>query len=315
MRSKMILAAVLCISAAAVVCGNDFNQRISEKHWLRDFYTEAIYRKDRNIVVEYQTRYKEEPSWFDYSVDDEVFWFEDLPNYSGEFDTVTFWGRNEDDDAYPFYLFLGHEDFAYRINKLNSDLYEIQIKDVRISQRSYEYHLERGHDMRFARNAAEPEYSLYFQFDGEYLYIYLEDRQTLYATYCAYDEAEFEALTEAFETNEFDLSRFTFPVHADGSCEYDKAKAETIKTPKIEGGIYRVTENLRLRETEDTSSAVITTMQAGTLVQIRSTGKEETIDGITDNWVEAEVQFGGRNKDGIRITHGVTGWCFGGYLQ
>ena len=308
MRSKMILAAVLCISAAAVVCGSDFEQRISEKHWLRDFYTEAVYRKDRNIVVEYQTRYKEEPSWFDYSVDDEVFWFEDLLNYSGEFDIVTFRDHSEDNTVYPIRLYLWHYGFNCNVTKLNPDLYELQIEDVRISQSKYESRLADGHDMRFARDAAEPEYSLYFQFDGEYLYIYLEE-------YCAYDEAEFQALTEAFETNEFDLSRFTFPVHADGSCEYDKAKAETIKTAKIEGGVYCVTENLRLRETEDTSSAIITTMQAGTLVQILSTGKEETIDGITDNWVEAEVQFGGRNKDGIRITYGTTGWCFGGYLQ
>ena len=313
MRRKTVLAAVLCISAAAVVCGSDFEQRISEKHWLRDYYNEVIYRKDRNIVIGYLTYYKVEPSWFEASLDDEVFWF-DNSSFAPRFDEITFLGRNEDDDVYPFCLYVGYQEFDYRINKLNSDLYEMQIKDVRISEIHYEYLWSSGNDMRFARDAAEPEYSLYFQFDGEYLYVYLEDGKTLYATYCAYDEAEFLALREAVSTNEFDLSRFTFPVHADGSCEYDKAKAETIKTAKIEHGIYRVTENLRLREAADASSAVITTMQAGTLVQIRSIGKEETIDGITDNWVKAAVQFGGRNKDGI-VIWGTTGWCFGGYLQ
>ena len=321
MRRKTILAAVLCISATSVVCGSDFEQRISEKHWLRDFYTEAVYRKDRNIVVEYQTRYKEEPSWFDYSVDDEVFWFEDLPNYSGEFDIVTFRDHSEDNTVYPIRLYLWHYGFNCNVTKLNPDLYELQIEDVRISQSKYESRLADGHDMRFARDAAEPEYSLYFQFDGEYLYIYLEDRQTLYATYCAYDEAELRVLTEAIGTNEFDLSRFTFPVHADGSCEYDKAEAETVKAEKIEGGVYRVTENLQLRETGDTSGAVITTMQAGTLVQILSTGKEETIDGIADNWAEIEIQIRAKDADGTIIPsgtigqYGTKGWCFGGYLQ
>ena len=319
MRRKTVLAAVLCISAAAVVCGSDFEQRISEKHWLRDYYNEVIYRKDRNIIAEYKTYYKEQPFWSDYFFDEKIFWFEKEEIVLADIDAVTY--RPAYDGAYPVRLYIGHKGFDCRINKLDSDVYEIQIAVVRMSQGHYEILLKDGHDMRFALNAAEPEYSLYFQFDGEYLYIYLEDRQTLYATYCAYDEAELRVLTEAIGTNEFDLSRFTFPVHVDGSCEYDKAEAETVKAEKIEGGVYRVTENLQLREAADASSAVITTMQAGTLVQILSTGKEETIDGIADNWAEIEIQIRAKDADGNIIPSGTTGqygtkgWCFGGYLQ
>ena len=61
-------------------------------------------------------------------------------------------------------------------------------------------------DTMFALDATEPEYSLYFRFDGEYLYIYLEDGKTLYATYCAYDDEEEEALYDAIRTNDFDMS-------------------------------------------------------------------------------------------------------------
>ena len=81
------------------------------------------------------------------------------------------------------------------------------------------------------------------------------------------------------------------------------------------GGIYRVSENLRLREEEDSSSAVITTMQAGTRVKVLAAGKEETIDGITASWVQVEVQKEARDKDGNIIPSGTTGWCFGGYLR
>ena len=55
-------------------------------------------------------------------------------------------------------------------------------------------------------------------------------------------------------------------------------------------------------------------MQADTYVRILSLGKEETIDGITDNWVEVELQTGARNLEGDVIT-GTVGWCFGGYLK
>ena len=173
MRRTAVLAAVLYISAAAVVCGSDFEQRISEKHWIRDYYNEVIYHKDRNIIVEYKTYYKEQPFWSDYFFDEKIFWFEKEEIVLADIDAVTY--KPSYDGAYPVRLYIGHKGFDCRINKLDSDVYEIQIAVVRMSPGHYEILLKDGHDMRFARDAAEPEYSLYFQFDGEYLYIYLED--------------------------------------------------------------------------------------------------------------------------------------------
>ena len=56
-------------------------------------------------------------------------------------------------------------------------------------------------------------------------------------------------------------------------------------------------------------------MQKGTGVKIIKTGGQDTIDGITSNWVQVEVQSGAKDKDGKSITAGTTGWCFGGYLE
>ena len=183
---------------------------------------------------------------------------------------------------------------------------------LRISQEKYELILECGHDMKFALDATEPGYSLYFRFDGEYLYIYLEDGKTLYATYCAYDESEEEALYEAIRTNEFDMTKVTFPYHADGTCDYESGGG--VQGKKIVNGVYRAKENLRLRETGCTSGKAITTMQADTYVRILSLGKEETIDGKTDNWVQVETLFGAIDTE-EKLIQGEVGWCFGGYLK
>lgn len=109
----------------------------------------------------------------------------------------------------------------------------------------------------------------------------------------------------------FNPSDFTFPPSP--TFDYKTVKVQEIAVE--EGGIYRVSENLRLREEEDTSSAVITTMRAGTRVKVLAAGKEETIDGITASWVQVEVQKEARDKDGNTIPAGTKGWCFGGYLQ
>ena len=236
-----------------------------------------------------------------------IFWFEEPPYYRDRLDYIKL-----DDSEYGSYISMCGGGFSCKARELTPDLYEVQIEDVRISQEKYERLLERGQDRKFALNATEPEYSLYFRFDGEYLYIYLEDEKTLYATYCAYDGLEEDALYEAIRTNEFDMTKFTFPRHADGTCDYERGGG--VPGKKIVDGLYRAQDNLRLRETGSTSGEIITTMKADTYVIILSLGKEETIDGITDNWVEVETLIGSKNLEGDLIP-GEVGWCFGGYLK
>ena len=310
MNKKMVLVAtLLLVSVAAAVSGTDFEERITEKKWYRDYFNEVIYRKDRNIIIEYQPLFTKEENinFYDGAYDDMIYWFTESARYRDRINYQKF-----DDSEYGSYISMCGGGFSCKAKKVATDLYELELEDVRISQEVYEDLLERGHDMKFALDATEPEYSLYFRFDGEYLYIYLEDGKTLYATYCAYDESEEEALQEAIRTNEFDMTKFTFPRHGDGTCDYESGGG--VPGKKIVNGVYRAKENLRLRETGGASGEIITTMQADTYVRILSLGKEETIDGITDNWVEVELQFGANDTEG-KLIHGEVGWCFGGYLK
>ena len=310
MNKKMVLVAtLLLVSVAAAVSGTDFEERITEKKWYRDYFNEVIYRKDRNIIIEYQPLFTKEENinFYDGAYDDMIYWFTESARYRDRINYQKF-----DDSEYGSYISMCGGGFSCKAKKVATDLYELELEDVRISQEVYEDLLERGHDMKFALDATEPEYSLYFRFDGEYLYIYLEDGKTLYATYCAYDESEEEALQEAIRTNEFDMTKITFPRHADGTCDYESGGG--VPGKKIVNGVYRAKENLRLRETGGASGEIITTMQADTYVRILSLGKEETIDGITDNWVEVELQFGANDTEG-KLIHGEVGWCFGGYLK
>lgn len=308
MNKKTVSAAVFLAGLSAAVFGTDFEERISEKNWFREYYNEVIYRQDRNIILLYQTA-RTETEFFNHVGDYMIYWYEMPQKTSDKFACGT-----SGDSAYPYRIWiLG--DYRCKIREISSDLYELQLEDVRISQGYYENALKEGYDMRFALEVTEPGYSLYCRFDGDYLYLYLEDGKTLFATYCAYDDAEEEALYDAIRTNDFDMSQFTFPRHADGTCDYENAASgEEIYKKRIVNGVYRAKENLRLREKEGSSGAVITAMPAGTRVKILSLGKEETIDGITNNWVEVRVEWNSKDLNG-RSIYGTTGWCFGGYLR
>jgi len=65
----------------------------------------------------------------------------------------------------------------------------------------------------------------------------------------------------------------------------------------------QTTDRLRVRENPDTSSAIVTTLDTGTEVQILETGNLETIGGITAPWVKVQSE------------NGFTGWAFSGYLE
>ncbi|MDE5579995.1 MAG: SH3 domain-containing protein [Treponemataceae bacterium] len=145
-------------------------------------------------------------------------------------------------------------------------------------------------------------------------------------------------------TKDIDLSKVTWPRHADGSCDYDdkielplirfsennkagnvtvnasenpdtSAEAAISKPAPDMGKIATMTENLRLRTDDKTTAKVVTTLAAGARVKVFAPGREDTVDGIASNWVQVSVLDGAKDKDGNAIEAGTTGWLFGGYLS
>ena len=143
--------------------------------------------------------------------------------------------------------------------------------------------------------------------DGEYLHFYTEDGRTIIS--CALVDEEFATQYEnLIQTNKCDPSLVTWPRHADGSCDYETA------VQLQSGKCYRASDNLRLRSSGSTAGKHVVTIGKGTQVKVLAVGAEQTIDGITSNWVQVEVQADAKDRDGKPIAPGTTGWCFGGYL-
>ena len=171
----------------------------------------------------------------------------------------------------------------------------------------------------------EDECTIILRFDGDYLEVYLNNLTDYYDTFCKVDNETLNQYNNLIQTNKCDLSRVTWPRHADGSSDYgDSKKAHTPTKPAAISSTQTtnvapsktmtVKENLKLRSGEVTTTSVLAIMRVGTKVKILTLGKQATIDGITSNWVQVEVQAGAKDRDGKPIAAGTTGWCFGGYL-
>ena len=165
----------------------------------------------------------------------------------------------------------------------------------------------------------EDECEMILKFDGDYLYVYLNDINNLYGIFCRVDDKAINEYNKLIRTGKCDLSKVTWPRHADGTCDYeDVSSVKTVSSSTTNvspNKTMTVSENLKLRSGEATTSEVITVMQARTKVKILELGKAENIDGINSNWVKVEVQTGAKDRDGNTISRGTVGWCYGGYLE
>ena len=151
-------------------------------------------------------------------------------------------------------------------------------------------------------------YKLLIRFDGDYLNLFLNNLNTPIQTFFkAYTETQ-EQIRSLVKINTVDLSRVTWPRHADGSCDYET-------TVRLQSGKrYRASDNLRLHSSGSTAGKPVVTIGKGTQVKVLAVGAKQIIDGITSNWVQVEVQAGAKDRDGNAIAAGTRGWCFGGYL-
>ena len=305
MNKRIVLVAVLLVNVLGFVSGVNFMRRINEKYWINEYFNEIIYNQDRNLLMKYKLPIKWKVFFTDYSFDHNSFWF-NTPNKYVRPLYCSDLGPGE----YVYRIHMESQDYDCYIKEPYPDLYEVQIKDeekLKELEKEKQYNMSNEPEI----DVPDPKYNRYYRFDGDYLYIYLEDGKTLHETYCAYDKSEIEALEEAIRTNEFDMTKITFPRHADGTCDYESGRA--VQGEKIVCGIYRTKKTLWLRKKAG-SFGKVTTMKEGSYVKILAKGKKETINGITDNWVQVEVLLDSTNLFGKQI-NGAKGWCFGGYLK
>ena len=149
---------------------------------------------------------------------------------------------------------------------------------------------------------------IFLKIDGDYLI--LSDSQLFKSKfiYCKVNKKIIREFVKFLNDEYYDYSSISWPCHADGTCDYET-------TVRLQSGKrYRASDNLRLRSSGSTAGKPVVTIGKGTQVKVLSIGAKQTIDGITSNWVQVEVQAGAKDRDGKAIAAGTTSWCFGGYL-
>ena len=243
-------------------------------------YQERIYKYEKNKDL-----WNEDSHWYDVMNEPSC---AIITNTICIFDSLN-------DDYFCFVKKIEKTDYGYKVVLETADYY-VSKTEVEYSNSILKSFFSVGYEVE-----------LKFIVDGNYLYIYTVDDNLLF-TYAIVDsnfETEYSNLIKYDTVN---LNKITWPRHADGTCDYETAV-------RLQSGKrYRASDNLRLRSSGSTAGKPVVTIGKGTQVKVIAVGAEQTIDGITSNWVQVEVQAGAKDRDGKAIAAGTTGWCFGGYL-
>ena len=282
----------------------------AEKKWVVSYYLDILRSQDRGAFLQY------ERAWVDWATEraryEEYNWYDSawVSDYESLvfFDAVVFIGGLKRNTF--FITGITPLEAGYKITMsgdMNFALPPVLGGSPSMSLPFPPWSERRNFDMLFIP-------------DGDYMDVYLDSIDNHFAIFAKVDAVMLEELHMLMRTNTVDLSKITsWPRRADGSTDYPPPDGTTVpdfqasqKThgelalpirPKDRQSRSQTTDRLRVREKPDTGSAIVTTLDTGTHVQLLETGATETIGGITAPWVKVQSE------------NGFTGWTFSGYLE
>ena len=283
-------------------------ENLKEVFWVPLYYYEQINdKKDRNSIL-----FMNEPFWNNWKSQTE----------SRIYNT---W---QDDFFLGYYRFNAFYLFA-RCSQFGMDEAIFLVKTENVSTNQVEYKVCKmyTHFIAYNERTSNPQYKflpLYQKatpfkiiliIDGDYMKMYIDEvsEKNLFQTLIRTSPEACNQIENWIKGKSNDLSKVVMPKHGNASVQTEVTKTNTTTVSPAQ--TMTVTENLKLRSGEATSTKVLSVMAAGTKVKILEVGKSEAIDGIKSNWVKVEVQKNTKDRDGKAIKAGTVGWCYGGYLK
>lgn len=339
MKKRLLIIGLLnCI---VFLWASDFEKRIDAVYWLADYYNEIIIKQDRNIMLNNIPRLKEEPFIYHYELEKGYHWYED-PSVNYGILSISYPAR----DTITVIDIQEHTFVLLKEKQIKENYYEVIVDKTIVNEHLIESLLYFGGDLSKARG--EIISKLYFKFDGDYLYIFLDDQQTLLTTYYAYSKEEYVNLKKSIRINQFNSADFTLPRHADGTSDYDDkiimpepliptgntdidevtagkdkvhaniGESEKIKKVQVKSKnqimAVKIPAVLRAEPSIEKGTPMLKAA-TGSRVQIIKVGKKQIIDNIESNWVKVKFLDGAKKVTGKDVSPDTVGWLFGGYLE
>ena len=178
--------------------------KLREDDWVCSFFNDVLNTQDRDTYYKYAPYYLENP-YADPEISDKVFlWYE-----KG-------WGpeRIEIKEKSSLLNICWH---LYKIDEINGNKIKVHVEEIDEYTNTYN---DEHTNLNWKLFNKKKKFTFIFEFDGDYLDLYVNDKKHPFATFCKYDISTYNQLKDLIKTNKCEPWMIEYPKRADGSIDY-----------------------------------------------------------------------------------------------
>lgn len=182
--------------------------KLNECDWVCSFFNDILNVQDRNVYYKYSSYYIENPDYEEDLTGNIFPWYEGI--WYPDFIAIS---KNKQS------LWIASHNYAIKKisgNQIYVELTEKELKD--------NFNSDKYLNLNWSLLNTKKKFSFIFEFDGDYVDIYVNDKKHFFATFCKYDISTYNQLKTLIKTNECKPWMIEYPKRANGSIDFVSSK-------------------------------------------------------------------------------------------
>lgn len=178
-------------------------EKLKEDTWVWSVYNDVLNSEKRDTYYKYAPYYLTDP-YGEPELDEVFLWYE-----KG-------WGPEsiEFDEKNNTLNICYH---LYKIDVIKGNKISVHVTETDEYTNTYN---DKNTNLNWTLLNKKNKFNLIFEFDGDYLDLYVNDKKHPFATFCKYDISTYNQLKDLIKTNECEPWMIEYPKRADGSIDF-----------------------------------------------------------------------------------------------
>ena len=187
--------------------------KLREDDWVCSFFNDVLNTQNRDTYYKYAPYYLTDP-YGEPELDEVFLWYE-----KG-------WGPEsiEFDEKNNTLNICYH---LYKIDVIKGNKISVHVTETDEYTNTYN---DKKTNLNWKLLNNKKKFTLIFEFDGDYVDIYVNNKKNFFATFCKYDITTYNQLKDLIKTNKCEPWMIEYPKRADGSIDYVSGTEHTEDT-------------------------------------------------------------------------------------
>lgn len=203
-KFNLLLISILFFNLSYTETNISVVEKLKEDDWVCSFFNDVLNSQKRDTYYKYSPQYSENPY-----IEEEL---------SGE---MHLWHQGEwIPENIEFSKNLKSLVICYHyfdVDKIDGNTVTVHVAKINEDSNSYADNYTK---LNWTKLSTNKKFSLIFEFDGDYVDIYVNNKKNYFATFCRYDISTYNQLKDLIKTNECEPWMIEFPKRSDGSIDF-----------------------------------------------------------------------------------------------